>query len=132
MTADLVAVLVAVTDGAPKIVTIAGGSALPSGPFEFTHRFGQLTVGERGVIFQVYGRGCQLCAVVGYEVERRRRHGLILLADTDRRPYPDGADKCFIYAACILLPCRIRKLERMLLRRALTYTIICVCHGFCL
>ncbi|MBR0894828.1 hypothetical protein JQ616_07695 [Bradyrhizobium tropiciagri] len=38
VTADLVAVLVAVTDGAPKIVTIAGGSALPSGPFEFTHR----------------------------------------------------------------------------------------------
>ncbi|WP_426442778.1 NUDIX hydrolase [Bradyrhizobium genosp. P] len=38
VTVDLVAVLVAVTDGAPKIVTIAGGSALPSGPFEFTHR----------------------------------------------------------------------------------------------
>ena len=38
ITADLVAVLVAVTDGTPKIMTIAGGSALPSGPFEFTHR----------------------------------------------------------------------------------------------
>ena len=38
ITADLVAVLVAVTDGDPKIMTIAGGSALPSGPFEFTHR----------------------------------------------------------------------------------------------
>jgi hypothetical protein len=38
VTADLVAVLVAVTDGTPKIMTIAGGSALPSGPFEFTHR----------------------------------------------------------------------------------------------
>jgi hypothetical protein len=38
VTADLVAVLVAVTDGAPKTVTIAGGSALPSGPFEFAHR----------------------------------------------------------------------------------------------
>ena len=38
VTADLVAVLVAVTDGAPKIITIANGSALPSGPFEFTHR----------------------------------------------------------------------------------------------
>jgi hypothetical protein len=37
ITADLVAVLVAVTDGDPKIMTIAGGSALPSGPFEFTH-----------------------------------------------------------------------------------------------
>ncbi|MBR0872414.1 hypothetical protein JQ633_18775 [Bradyrhizobium tropiciagri] len=38
ITADLVAVLVAVTDGTPKIMTIAGGSALPSGPFEFSHR----------------------------------------------------------------------------------------------
>ncbi|QPF82113.1 hypothetical protein IC762_20265 [Bradyrhizobium genosp. L] len=38
ITADLVAVLVAVTDGTPEIMTIAGGSALPSGPFEFSHR----------------------------------------------------------------------------------------------
>jgi hypothetical protein len=38
ITADLVAVLVAVTDGEPKIMTIANDSALPSGPFEFTHR----------------------------------------------------------------------------------------------
>ncbi|MFB9267825.1 hypothetical protein ACFFWD_32635 [Bradyrhizobium erythrophlei] len=38
ITADLVAVLVAVTEGEPKIMTIAGGSALPSGPFEFAHR----------------------------------------------------------------------------------------------
>jgi hypothetical protein len=37
-TADLVAVLVAVTDGEPKIMTIANDGALPSGPFEFTHR----------------------------------------------------------------------------------------------
>ena len=38
ITADLVAVLVAVTDGEPKIMTIANAGALPSGPFEFTHR----------------------------------------------------------------------------------------------
>jgi hypothetical protein len=38
ITADLVAVLVAVTDGQPKIMTIASASALPSGPFEFAHR----------------------------------------------------------------------------------------------
>jgi hypothetical protein len=38
ITADLVAVLVAVTDGEPKIMTIANGGALPSGPFEFKHR----------------------------------------------------------------------------------------------
>jgi hypothetical protein len=38
ITADLVAVLVAVTDSEPKIMTIANASALPSGPFEFAHR----------------------------------------------------------------------------------------------
>jgi len=38
ITADLVAVLVAVTEGEPKIMTIANASALPSGPFEFSHR----------------------------------------------------------------------------------------------
>jgi hypothetical protein len=38
ITADLVAVLVAVTDGEPKIMTIAKADALPSGPFEFAHR----------------------------------------------------------------------------------------------
>jgi hypothetical protein len=38
ISADLVAVLVAVTDGQPKIMTIASESALPSGPFEFAHR----------------------------------------------------------------------------------------------
>ncbi|MBR0695783.1 NrtR DNA-binding winged helix domain-containing protein [Bradyrhizobium lablabi] len=38
ITADLVAVLVAVADGEPKIMTIGGGTALPSGPFEFAHR----------------------------------------------------------------------------------------------
>ena len=37
-TADLVAVLVAVTDGEPKIMTIADAGALPSGPLEFGHR----------------------------------------------------------------------------------------------
>lgn len=36
--ADLVAVLVAVTGGEPKIMTIAGEMALPSGPFQFGHR----------------------------------------------------------------------------------------------
>jgi len=38
ISADLVAVLVAVTDGQPKIMTIANATALPSGPFEFAHR----------------------------------------------------------------------------------------------
>jgi hypothetical protein len=35
---DLVAVLVAVTEGEPRVMTIAGGRALPSGPFETGHR----------------------------------------------------------------------------------------------
>ncbi len=38
MSANLVAVLVAVTEGEPKIMTIAKADALPSGPFKFTHR----------------------------------------------------------------------------------------------
>jgi hypothetical protein len=35
---DLVAVLAAVTDGEPQVMTIRGGSALPSGPFELDDR----------------------------------------------------------------------------------------------
>ena len=36
--ADLVAVLVAVTDGAPRVLTTRDASALPSGPLERSHR----------------------------------------------------------------------------------------------
>ncbi|SFJ74560.1 Uncharacterized conserved protein [Bosea sp. OK403] len=36
--ADLIAVLVAVTNGAPLALTIQDGNALPSGPFELGHR----------------------------------------------------------------------------------------------
>lgn len=35
---DLVAVLAAVTDGQPQVMTIRGGTALPSGPFELDDR----------------------------------------------------------------------------------------------
>lgn len=35
---DLIAVLVAVTGGEPRVMTLDGGSALPSGPFELAHR----------------------------------------------------------------------------------------------
>lgn len=35
---DLIAVLAAVTDGAPRVMTLKSGSALPSGPFELEHR----------------------------------------------------------------------------------------------
>jgi len=36
--AELIAVIVAVTDGEPRALTIEGGNALPSGPFETDHR----------------------------------------------------------------------------------------------
>jgi hypothetical protein len=36
--ADLIAVLVAVTEGDPKVLTIQDSTALPSGPFELAHR----------------------------------------------------------------------------------------------
>jgi hypothetical protein len=36
--ADLIAVLVAVTSGEPRVLTIQGQRALPSGPFELVHR----------------------------------------------------------------------------------------------
>ncbi|NGN43680.1 hypothetical protein G6N74_21680 [Mesorhizobium sp. CGMCC 1.15528] len=36
--ADLIAVLVAVTNGQPSVLTIQQASALPSGPFELSHR----------------------------------------------------------------------------------------------
>jgi hypothetical protein len=35
---DLIAVLVAVTEGQPRVMTVADASALPSGPFELGHR----------------------------------------------------------------------------------------------
>lgn len=37
-TAELIAVIVAVTDGEPRVLTIDDGEALPSGPFELSHR----------------------------------------------------------------------------------------------
>jgi hypothetical protein len=36
--AELIAVIVAVTEGQPRVLTIEQGGALPSGPFEFGHR----------------------------------------------------------------------------------------------
>ena len=36
--AELIAVLAAVADGSPLVMTIEGGWALPSGPFEVEHR----------------------------------------------------------------------------------------------
>jgi hypothetical protein len=44
--AELIAVIVAVTDGEPRILTIDAGQALPSGPFESTHRSLQAALRE--------------------------------------------------------------------------------------
>jgi hypothetical protein len=49
-TAELIAVIVAVTDGEPRVLTIDRGSALPSGPFEPTHR--SLQAGMRSWVEQ--------------------------------------------------------------------------------
>ena len=48
--AELIAVIVAVTDGEPRVLTIDEGRALPSGPFELTHR--SLQAGTRSWVEQ--------------------------------------------------------------------------------
>ncbi len=48
--AELIAVIVAVTDGEPRVLTIDEGRALPSGPFELTHR--SLQAGMRSWVEQ--------------------------------------------------------------------------------
>ena len=48
--AELIAVIVAVTGGEPRVLTIDGGRALPSGPFELTHR--SLQAGTRSWVEQ--------------------------------------------------------------------------------
>jgi hypothetical protein len=49
-TAELIAVIVAVTDGEPRVLTIDAGLALPSGPFELGHR--SLQAGTRSWVEQ--------------------------------------------------------------------------------
>jgi hypothetical protein len=49
-TAELIAVIVAVTGGQPRVLTIEDGTALPSGPFELTHR--SLQAGMRSWVEQ--------------------------------------------------------------------------------
>ena len=49
-TAELIAVIVAVTGGQPRVLTIDDGAALPSGPFELTHR--SLQAGMRSWVEQ--------------------------------------------------------------------------------
>ena len=68
--ADLIAVLVAVTEGEPRVMTVGEGSALPSGPFEPGHR--SLQTGLRAWVEQ------QTAHPLGY-VEQ-----LYTFADRDR------------------------------------------------
>ena len=75
--ADLVAVLVAVTAGEPRILTLQDGRALPSGPFEPGHR--SLQSGLRAWVEQ------QTRHPLGY-VEQ-----LYTFADQDRAAGQDGA-----------------------------------------
>ncbi len=74
---ELIAVLVAVVDGRPKVLTIDDGSALPSGPFEVAHR--SLQSGLRAWVER------QTRHPIGY-VEQ-----LYTFADRDRRGGVDGA-----------------------------------------
>ncbi len=71
-TAELIAVIVAVTEGEPRVLTIDDGQALPSGPFELTHR--SLQSGTRSWVEQ------QTHHPLGY-VEQ-----LYTFADRDRTP----------------------------------------------
>lgn len=74
---ELIAVLVAVAEGAPLTMTIEDGRALPSGPFEVGHR--SLQAGLRGWVERQTGHP------LGY-VEQ-----LYTFADPDRRDTADGA-----------------------------------------
>jgi len=74
---ELIAVLVAVADGRPKVMTIDDGLALPSGPFEVEHR--SLQAGLRAWVER------QTSHPLGY-VEQ-----LYTFADRDRRGVAGGA-----------------------------------------
>jgi hypothetical protein len=74
---ELIAVLVSVAEGRPLIMTIDGGKALPSGPFEVGHR--SLQMGLRAWVER------QTELPLGY-VEQ-----LYTFADSDRRGELDGA-----------------------------------------
>ncbi len=74
---ELIAVLVAVADGSPLAMTIEGGRALPSGPFEVGHR--SLQSGLRAWVERQTGHP------LGYLEQ------LYTFADPDRRAAADGA-----------------------------------------
>ena len=75
--AELIAVLVAVTDGEPRVLTIRDGTALPSGPFERGHR--SLQAGLRAWVerqtHHPLGYVEQLYTFADRRPRRRRRGG---------------------------------------------------------
>ncbi len=76
--AELIAILVAVTDNQPRVMTLRGGEALPSGPFESSHR--SLQSGLRAWIEAQTGHP------VGYLEQ------LYTFADRDRDPRSGDVD----------------------------------------
>ncbi|SFB62655.1 Uncharacterized conserved protein [Rhizobium sp. NFR07] len=76
---ELIAVLTAVTDGDPRVMTVRSGDALPSGPFEFGHR--SLQSGLREWV------GGQTGHPVGYLEQ------LYTFADRDRSTVDDDAGR---------------------------------------
>ncbi len=76
--AELIAILIAVTDDQPRVMTLRGGNALPSGPFESSHR--SLQSGLRAWIEAQTGHP------VGYLEQ------LYTFADKDRDPRSGYAD----------------------------------------
>ena len=74
---ELIAVLAAVADGSPLVMTIEGGRALPSGPFEVEHR--SLQSGLRAWVERQTGHP------LGYLEQ------LYTFADSDRRIPSNGA-----------------------------------------
>lgn len=80
--AELIAVLVAVTETEPRVMTVRAGDALPSGPFESSHR--SLQSGLRAWIESQTGHP------VGYLEQ------LYTFADRDRDPLDGGARRISI------------------------------------
>lgn len=87
LSAELVAVLVAVTDGQPRVLTMRDAGALPAGPFQMVHR--SLQAGLRAWVEAQTGHP------LGY-VEQ-----LYTFADRDRGGECDGVDDAVTQAAVV-------------------------------
>ena len=97
--AELIAVIVAVTDGEPRVLTIDDGRALPSGPFETGHRslqaalrswVEQQTHHPLGYVEQLYTFADRDRAAPGRQVVSVSYLGLTREAPAERRPRRRG------------------------------------------